>query len=205
MCSNQCAECKRCVADCPECGAKCKIFYSKCKPPCKLEWEKYLRCIPDFFACLKKCPHRCKIYACGGKPVHIKLDVYGPDGDADVVQTKIMYDGFTGCAIYNHAGRAMGGSMLNATLRNGYTCTVHIPRSSPYYKHYHKKERQLDFHDESLLVGLAMWYDFYCVAPIAVNNCVEDTWTPEDIEEHKQVAASDVPNIMDLLFGGKKA
>jgi len=100
-----------------------------------------------------KCPHRCKQCFCGGRDVHIELDVYGPDGDGDVPVCKIVYDGVSGWCF-----------QAQATLRPQYTCTVNIPATSPYYRHWHKKDRACDFVDLALLTGLALWYDYHSVA-----------------------------------------
>jgi len=181
MCKLQCDECKRCMCECPDCKARCSTCYSKICPQCKLECDKCKKCIPDCIAacklCCKMCPRKCKIACCGGKPVTIELDFYGPDGTPDVPVGKITYKGFTGVAFPVRQGPPKAPLYVPAefqvSLRPGYECIITIPATSPYYSHYHQKNRGCDFHDLALLTSLAMWYDFYCVAPMEWIQCVE--------------------------------
>jgi len=162
-CTLECQECKRCLTDCPDCGTKCKTFYSKCKPQVLLECDKCKRCPNDCKVCMSVCPRRC--YLCllaGGRPVHIELDVYGPDGTEDVAVAKIQFDGFTGNSLSQ-----------GISLRPGYQCTVTIPSTSPYYQFTHGKSRACDYHDLALLTSLALWYDHFCIAPYEWIQCVD--------------------------------
>jgi len=93
--------------------------------------------------------------------VRIELDVYGPDGDDNLPVCKILYTGTSGWC----CGQA--------TLRPKYVCTINIPSVSPYYARWKNEQRGCDYVDLALLTSLAIWYDFFCVAPREWFQCAD--------------------------------
>jgi len=161
----QCKECIRPLHDCPKCGEKIKTCFSKCKPQCTREFQECKSACSQIPGCIKrcitKCPHRMRQMYCGGREVRIELDVFGPDGDDGVPVCKIVYTGTSGW------------SCGAATLRPKYVCTINIPSVSPYYARWKNQQRGCDFVDLALLTSLAIWYDFYTVAPREYFQCAE--------------------------------
>ena len=160
--------------DCPACGVKCKTFFSKCGPQCKRdcgELAAACKLIPTCIKnCIAKCPRRCRQLYCGGREVKIELDVFGPDGDDNIPVCKIVYTGTSGwcCGA--------------ATLRPKYVCTINVPSVSPYYARWKNEQRGCDFVDLALLTSLAIWYDFFTVAPREWFQCAE----PVDLEGNEK-------------------
>jgi len=73
------------------------------------------------------------------------------------------------------------------TMRPGYVCTIQLPNYSPYYSHYHNRNKWCDYVDLALITSFAVWYDFWCVAPLEFIQCVQPPANMTDIERSPPV------------------